>query len=251
MPDLVQRQRFENKYQIEESTALKVRDFVSAYLKPDTFGATQPNYSYRVHSIYLDSPDYVIYKHTINGDRNRYKLRLRFYEDGDNKPFYAEIKRRYDKVIHKKRAALHREALPVILNGHLPDAHHYTEDDPFYVESAEQFCRYVNHLNARPVAHVRYDREAWISNDGTNKLRVTIDRNVYSELYNRYDLTTQMSNPVSVFGNTRILEIKFTQRFPIWLNDLVDHFGFRPGPAAKYVDGVYNMGETGVLSYYI
>lgn len=251
MPDRIQRQRFENKYQIDEDTALKIRDYLSGYLTLDKFGATQPNYSYRVHSIYLDSPDFRTYKNTINGDRNRFKLRFRFYEDGDDNPFYAEIKRRFDKVIYKKRASLYRNALPVILNGHFPDKTHFTEPDEFYFESAEQFCRYVNHLQARPVAHVRYDREAWVTNDGHNKVRVTIDRNVYSEYYTKQYLTTKLNNPVSVFGNKRVLELKFTDRFPNWYRDLVQQFSLRQGSSAKYVDGIYNMGEAGILTHYI
>ncbi len=247
----MQRQRFEHKYQIDEPTALRIRDFVSGYLSPDKFGATQPDLSYRVHSVYLDSPDFRTYQNTVNGDRNRYKLRFRFYENGDDKPFYAEVKRRFDKVIAKKRAGLYREALPLILNGHIPEPDYFTEPEPFYYESAEYFCKYVNHLQARPVTHVCYDREAWMADDGNNKIRVTIDRNVYSEYYNRLDLTTEMRNPVSVFGNNIILELKFTDRFPNWFRDLVQHFGLRQGPAAKYVDGVYNMGETGVLTHYI
>ncbi len=251
MADQIQRQRFENKYHVDENTALKIRDYVSGYLEPDKYGATRPNLSYRVHSVYLDSPDYRTYQNTINGDRNRYKLRFRFYENGDDKPFYAEIKRRYDKVIYKKRAAFHRSAVRLLLNGHFPDRAHFVDTNTFYLESADQFCRYVNHLQARPVTHVRYDREAWISNDGDNKIRVTLDRNVFSEYYTKKYLTTDMINPISVFGKVVILELKFTDRFPNWFQDLVRYFDLRQNSAAKYVDGVYNMGDAGILSYYM
>ena len=77
--DKLQAQRFELKYILSEDTALAVRDFVSSYLEIDEFGATLPQFSYPVHSLYLDSPDMKLYKSTINGDKNRFKLRLRFY----------------------------------------------------------------------------------------------------------------------------------------------------------------------------
>src|SRR5213593_2005927 len=78
--DKMQQQRFELKYIIKEDVARAVRDFVSGYLEIDEYGATLPNFSYPVHSLYLDSDDLHLYRTTINGDKNRFKLRLRFYD---------------------------------------------------------------------------------------------------------------------------------------------------------------------------
>ena len=91
--------------------ALALRDFVSSYLDLDPFGATQPNLSYPVHSLYLDSPGLRLYHTTINGDKNRYKLRIRFYEDRPKTPVYFEVKRRTNNTIAKQRGGVKREAL--------------------------------------------------------------------------------------------------------------------------------------------
>ena len=64
----MQKQRYEHKYIVREDAALALRDFVSSYLDLDPFGATQPNLSYPVHSLYFDSPDLHLYLTTINGD---------------------------------------------------------------------------------------------------------------------------------------------------------------------------------------
>src|SRR2546423_2235929 len=93
----LQLQRFELKYVINEQTARAVRDFLAAYLDVDEFGATQPNFSYPVHSLYLDSEALNLYWHTINGNKNRYKLRLRFYDNNPTSPVYFEIKRRMNE----------------------------------------------------------------------------------------------------------------------------------------------------------
>ena len=95
----MQLQRFELKYRIGEHTALAIRDFVSSYLEIDEYGATLPNFAYPVHSLYLDSPDLELYRTTINGDKNRFKLRLRFYENRPEAPVYFEIKRRMNNTI--------------------------------------------------------------------------------------------------------------------------------------------------------
>ena len=91
--DKMQQQRFELKYIIKEDVARAVRDFVSGYLEIDEYGATLPNFSYPVHSLYLDSDDLHLYRTTINGDKNRFKLRLRFYDNRSEAPIFFEIKR--------------------------------------------------------------------------------------------------------------------------------------------------------------
>src|SRR5437762_13887744 len=77
--DRMQQSRFELKYLIPEETALLVRDFVRSYLQMDEYSVGRPNYSYPVHSLYLDSQQLKLYWDTINGDKNRFKLRLRYY----------------------------------------------------------------------------------------------------------------------------------------------------------------------------
>jgi hypothetical protein len=52
-----------------------------------------------------------------------------------------------------------------------------------------------------------------------------------------------MQNPVLVFGREIILEVKFTNRFPLWLEDMIRHFGLNITGAAKYVEGVAMVGE--------
>ncbi len=240
--DTIQKQRFEHKYTINEEVALAIRDFVSSYLELDDYGATQPNFSYPVHSLYLDSPDMRTYQETVNGDRNRYKLRIRYYEQTEEAPVYFEIKRRHDKIIQKKRAIVHRRAAHDLVRGYLPSATDLVYPDGEQMDALLNFWRLVNHLNARPKVHVSYLREAWVA-DGSNKIRVTIDRNVQSEPQKTLAFSSDLRNPHSVFGKKVILELKFTNRFPNWFRDLVQVFGLRAGPAAKYVDGVTDMGE--------
>ncbi len=241
LKDKIQRQRFEQKYLVPEHIALSIRDFVSSYLELDLFGATQPNLSYPVHSLYFDSPNLKTYNDTINGDRNRFKLRARFYENTPNKPVYFEIKRRFNKVIAKKRARIIREAAPLIAAGHLPQPEHLAYIDTNQIDAIEHFSRLLNHLNATPRVHVAYMREAWVGT-GDNSIRVTLDRNVRSEPRKTFDLSIDMKNPKKVFKEV-ILELKFTNRFPNWFSELVQVFGLRQESAAKYVDGVEQIGK--------
>jgi hypothetical protein len=248
--DKLQLQRLEFKYIISEDTALMVRNFVSSYLELDEFGATQPNFSYAVHSLYLDSDDLQLYWQTINGNKNRYKLRLRFYENRPDAPVYFEIKRRMDNAIFKQRGAVHRAAVDLLLAGQLPEAENLVSKDPRHLVALQSFCQLMHLHQARPKAHVAYLREAWMPpmnvKDGppNNSIRVTLDRLVRSEPEPTARLVPEMQNPCLVFGHKVVLELKFTGRFPDWFRDMVRVLQIRQCSAAKYVDGVTLQGES-------
>ncbi|MBI1178195.1 VTC domain-containing protein [bacterium] len=239
----LQLSRLENKYIIPQDTALVVRDFVASYLEIDEFGATRPDLSYPVHSLYLDSDDLSIYWSTINGNKNRYKLRLRFYENRPNAPVYFEIKRRMNNAILKQRGAVRREAVREVLAGMLPGPDQMASADPRQLAAVQRFVELATTVRAAPKAHIAYQREAWVQPDD-NSVRVTMDRNVLCAVDTTTDLKTEMHNPFCVFGNQVILELKFTGRFPDWFAELVRTFNLHQGAAAKYADGVALMGES-------
>lgn len=241
----MQLQRLELKYQISNEMALAVRDFVSSYLEVDEFGATRPNLSYPVHSLYLDSPELATFRHTINGNKNRFKLRIRFYENRPNAPVYFEIKRRMNNAILKQRGAIRREAVDAVLAGQLPGPDELASSDPRHLGGIQRFLTLMTDLQAIPTAHVAYLREAWMS-PRDNSIRVTMDRDVLFEPDPTTTMQAAMIDPVRVFGSRVILELKFTGRYPDWWNELVRVFGLQQASAAKYADGISRYGEARV-----
>jgi hypothetical protein len=238
----LQRQRFEFKYRVNATKAVSIRHYVMSFMDIDAYGALQPDLSYPVHSIYLDSPSLKTYTDTLNGNRNRYKLRIRYYENGPEAPVYLEIKRRHDKVIAKKRAIVHRGVVQELLDGRFPSYSDLVEPSDEQFEALDYFCTVRTRLDAAPRAHISYRREAY-ENEASNAVRVTFDRHVYSEPMNGklLEFRTDFENPVSVFGQEIILELKFTNRFPHWFNEIVQMYGLRQQSAAKYVDGLIQL----------
>jgi hypothetical protein len=147
--DRLQTQRFELKYLVKEETARAIRRFVSCYLKPDEFAATLPNYSYPVHSLYLDSADLTTYQAVQCGEKNRYKLRIRYYSDTDS-TVYFEIKRRTNDVISKMRAKVRRDAVQPLLSGQPPQLRHLASPDGRQLVALQEFCRLMHALRAAP-----------------------------------------------------------------------------------------------------
>jgi hypothetical protein len=248
--DRLQLQRFELKYIVDEDRALAVRDFVSSYLEIDEYGATQPNLSYPVHSLYLDSPALQTYHWTVNGRKNRFKLRIRFYDNNPAAPVYFEIKRRMNDAILKQRGAVKRGHVDWVLQGHLPEPDHLVSSDPRHLVAVQQFSRFMNEMQARPTAHVAYRREAWIS-PHDNSVRVTMDRDVRCDPEPTAAFRAEMRDPMVVFGRQVVLELKFTGRFPDWFRHVVEAFNLQQVSAAKYADGLTLLGEQRVLAAHL
>ena len=228
--------RYELKYLIPNAQALRVREFVQQHLEVDEYGACQPNLSYPVHSVYLDSDDWKIYWRTINGDKNRFKLRVRYYNESPRTPVFFEIKRRMKDVILKSRCAVKRGGEQAVLAGHVPDPEFLVSTHPADLFALERFLELMLELDAKPKAHVAYLREAYVS-PYNNEVRLTMDRAV--KCVPRFDgrLITTMEDPFVCTTDTVILELKFTERFPNWYRDLVRSFNCFQTGAAKYVEG--------------
>jgi SPX domain protein involved in polyphosphate accumulation len=262
--DKLQQQRLELKYRITDDTALRIRDFVSSYLQIDEFGSTRPNLSYPVHSLYLDSDDLRLYWDTINGTKNRIKLRLRFYDNRPEAPVYFEIKRRMNNCILKQRGGVRRDAVDWLLAGHIPEPAHLTSDNPKSLVALQRFCERMTRMRARPKAHIAYLREAWVSSND-NSIRVTLDREVQCAPEFTACLSTKTVRPVYAFRPDVILELKFTvkgqkhslwdwgdsvdlnlnsnQNYPPWFENLARVFSLMQCGAAKYVEGIATAGE--------
>lgn len=239
--DRMQQSRFELKYLISENTAERVRDFVRCYLSMDEFGVGKPNYSYPVHSLYLDSDNLEIYWRTINGDKNRFKLRLRYYSDHPDTPVFFEIKRRMKDIILKQRGGVRHSAVPLLLAGHFPTAEHLISNSPGGLVAVQKFCHIMTELHAKPKSHIYYKREAYVSDN--DEVRVTMDRDVYSEPNLEPRVKLKMDKPVHAFVGVVILELKFTNRFPNWFRELVRMASVMQCGAAKYVSGVNLIGR--------
>lgn len=240
----LQQQRFELKYLVEESSTGWMRDFISSYLELDEFGIGKPGQAYPVHSVYLDSDSLETHHAYINGTKNRYKLRLRYYDDAPDSPVFVELKARVDNCILKRRCGIRREAVPLVMAGQLPDMDQLITTEPRHLAALERFIVLMQEINARPKLHNSYFREAWVSpND--NSVRVTFDRKVYIEPYFKNDAPVGFTTPRLTYAPFVILELKFTNRYPDWFKVLVRRFNLMQGSSAKYSGGVLLVGEKG------
>lgn len=241
MENLLQRSRYELKYIIQEPTAHEVRAFSRNHLMPDPYASAANNYSYNIYSVYLDNPGLSLMNQTLEGMKNRFKLRVRFYDENPNHPVFFEVKRRVNDVIVKVRAKVRRDAADRLMRpfGGWPDRSDLANpDDERSFTALTKFCQLRDKLECGPAVLVAYNREAWCSPED-DSVRVTFDRMLEAAPYHPEDTFRLARNDRWIRPMMRVsgivLELKFTDRFPNWMRQMVQTYNLFRTSMAKYV----------------
>ncbi len=232
-----QRSRYELKYLIDEPCARQVRDFVRSYLRRDPYARPAMHHAYPIYSLYLDDPGMALYRASFQGQKNRFKLRMRYYDYNGKSPLFCEIKRRVNDVVLKRRAVIKRDALGRLLAGEPPrvdDLHDQTDGESF--DTLHEFLRLRNALHAEPKMIVYYEREAWVAAHD-DAVRITFDRQAGAANW-----TGTLEPAPAAFEPAKIeyvvLELKFDDRFPLWMRELARACNLYRTKMGKYVQCV-------------
>ena len=233
MVDRVQKSRFEHKYLLSDKEAHVIRAYLGHGLLPDPHAGSDG--AYEVSTLYLDSNDMELCNATMQGLKNRFKLRLRWYANTDEDPLYVEIKRRVNDQVIKHRARIQRASAIRLIAGYRPSGIDLL-DPPLHgeQEALEQFSRLRDSMQARATVHVRYRRQAWVPRDGADA-RVTCDTNLMGMKFSGRFSTVDGDPWVRPDLDGVILELKFTDRFPRWMEELVRMFNLERVSLPKYV----------------
>jgi hypothetical protein len=236
VPDLLA--RYEFKYLIDEGTAAGVREVVRSYLEPDPYGDSG---AYWVNSLYMDTEDWRLARQTVDGVKNRFKLRMRCYEFDDS-PVFCENKGRVGTTIVKTRALCNREDAETIAMNAPCAKGRVVAAKKHHQEDLDRYRNSVDLIDARPRLWVRYHREAWVSPYGDGA-RLTFDRRLQCAVPSQPVFKPEMSwfHPIGLEKPT-ILEMKFNGASPGWMRKLVGWFDLKRVSVAKYVSGAFEIG---------
>jgi SPX domain protein involved in polyphosphate accumulation len=237
--------RYELKYHISELKAKAIAEFIKPYIQVDRYCKLQRSGDYPIVSLYLDSDDLQLCQESLRGHKNRFKLRIRSYTDEPDYPRFFEIKRRINTIINKSRARVMDRDVPILLSGLSLPPQNYTAD----IDSINQFQLYMKSIQARPMVLIRYRRQAF-EGDSENKVRVTFDRELAYRVTNRPQVTLGgrgwQRNPYTMGGV--ILEIKFTDRYPAWLSQMVKYFRLEAQSISKFGSSIM---DSRLLEFYV
>ncbi len=160
--------------------------------------------SYRVSSLYFDTPSDTVLRQKIDGVNCREKFRLRYY-NGDTSFIRLEKKYKINGLCGKRSTRVAAGAVEKIIAG----------DIGFLLQSGdpllqELYSKMRGQLLA-PKKIVTYDREAFLFEPGN--VRITLDRNLRTGLDSVDFLNPQLHHaPVS--DGAVVLEVKYDEFLP-------------------------------------
>jgi len=250
--------RYELKYVVDEERAVAIADYLRCHTQPSVHNnASGFVRGHPVISLYMDSPDFFLFRQAYYGHLNRMKLRIRFYNEHWHHPAFLEIKRRVMDVIVKDRAMISREEVRQFLAGGWPNQSYWVDPaglkhgkrrlDVFY-----RFWNFCNTIRARPMIYISYLREIW-EGAGDEELRVTFDRQVSATPYDGAGPNSMLTAcvrglpppperaPYYLPFEGVVLELKYDTQAPWWMYDMVRHFNLQLRFMCKYaacIDGM-------------
>jgi SPX domain protein involved in polyphosphate accumulation len=226
--------RYEHKYVVTEPVADRVRQFIAPYLDCDVHMKPSEPRGYEVHSLYLDTPQLSMYRQTVEGIRNRYKLRIRFYDGAEEGLALLEIKTRSADAIHKQRAAITKSAAAQLLEGRQVSSADLLSPSERSIRALAEFCERRDRAQADAAAFVSYWREAYVSQQDS-QLRVTLDRQITGR-DGRFARNLMLpEDDVLATPGKVVLELKYSGNAPHWMRDLIRSFGLQRISFPKYV----------------
>jgi len=130
--------------------------------------------------------------------------------------------------------AISRGAVERLLNGHWPAHGDVIDQSPRGVAVLQQFSGLRAMVQADGRVIVSYMREAYVT-EHDNSVRVTFDRRIRGYRYAGRGSLARVGRPAEPPVEGVVLELKFTDRFPIWMRQMVRTFNLERRSMAKYV----------------
>lgn len=227
--------RLEYKFVVRNEDLNLLRKKMLPFLEVDPFAKGNKHNQYVVRSIYYDTTRFDSYHEKIDGIKIRKKLRIRSYDQySDNNIVFLEIKNKYDNFIGKNRSPLDYKNVVDLLKTRQLEPYVLTNNG--YTNSIEDGERFLHHFyksDLKPIILIVYAREAYFSKFDKS-LRITLDKQIrflekpsLDHLYTDDDLRTAMPNHF-------VLELKYNNGYPKWLQNIIVEFGLIRRSVSKY-----------------
>lgn len=223
--------RFEWKYCITPEQTAELAETFELQAQRDAY-CMGPEGTYHVRSLYYDTPDLRFYHESKERLKIRRKLRVRNYGAQE---FFLEIKRKIESQVVKERVRIPGHQVAGALNGADPRTlmEGRSESD---LRTLERFRQNVKTLGLVPTLQITYTRRAWIGRTDPN-LRITLDRELRGRTQPGSDALFE-EGMLFDFEPRHVLELKFVNRPPRWLLDVVTGGHLKRTRFSKYCEGI-------------
>jgi len=227
--------RLEYKYLVSKDAVPRLRKMLQPYVYSDQYSDQNADKQYTVRSLYYDTIHLDFYHDKIAGLKKRIKLRIRGYDELQPESItFLEIKRKNGPVISKSRAPVpYAELVKFINNGDAESSQAFLDRFQNGHNEARQFFFHLYKSNLKPTIKIIYEREAFYYKF-SQKLRITIDKNLRSSLILNPEFLYEEQNVVYSMPRYSILEIKIFGDIPFWLQHIIAELQLRHQAISKY-----------------
>lgn len=210
--------RSEAKYRLSPKQFKLMIDGLDGHMVVDEFGETT------IQSLYFDTDNWLLIRRSIEKPVYKEKLRARSYNlAAPNKQIFLELKKKYDKIVYKRRISLKEKDLISFLNSD------YKETDNQIEKEIKYFNKFYGGL--KPSMMLLYDRTAYVQDD--SDLRITFDKNVRYRI-DKLDLCSSLDGECLFDDSTIIMEIKASRPYPKWLISILNQNKIYKTSFSKY-----------------
>lgn len=226
MADIMIFKRYEKKYQLNQDEYKKLIAIIGEKLVPDVHGKST------LCSLYLDTPDFLLIRNSIDAISYKEKLRLRSYGVPEaNKTLYFEIKKKYRGVVFKRRVSMTAEvAANYIESGEIPF-------DSQIMREIDYLMNFYHH--PKPNVCILCEREAFFSKEDAD-VRLTFDHNLRYRYGFPNNDNIDEGTPILNEGGY-ILEIKTPGAMPLWLARALSDCKIYPKSFSKYANAYLDI----------
>jgi hypothetical protein len=216
-------QRKEKKYALTDKQYKQLREELAHYMQEDEYGL------HTIISIYFDTKQYDMIRHSITKPVYKEKFRIRSYGVPQNESdVFLEIKKKVEGVVYKRRIALPYLAA----KSYLQHPHNLKLTAP----KDHQIKQEIDWLFARkklePKVMIAYDRRALFAADDPD-FRVTFDFNIRyrkeSLHHELNDLGQRVAPEIDV-----LMEVKALGAYPLWFSEILTKLAIYPTSFSKY-----------------
>lgn len=224
--DIMIFKRYEKKYLLSKEDYERLIPIISDKLTPDKYGKKT------ICSLYLDTPDFLLIRNSIDAVSYKEKLRVRSYGvPTDKENLFFEIKKKYKGVVYKRRVSMSMdEVFKYIDSGVMPM-------DTQIMREIDYLMKFYHY--PKPNVCILCEREAFFEKDNPD-IRLTFDEN----LRYRYGFpgAENVGEGIPIIGDSeRILEIKTPGAMPLWLVEALNECKIYPRSFSKYGHAYYDI----------
>lgn len=210
--------RIEKKYLLSGDQYDELFAVVSDRLKADEYGKTA------ILSLYYDNSSYELLGKSVDSPMYKEKFRVRSYGvPNDESKVFAEIKKKYDGVVYKRRVQGTYRQIQELLDGRA------VSDEDLQIQ--KEIMWMAGRYSLSPVAFIGYDRTAYTSQTDPG-FRLTVDSDIRYRLTDLDLRSGDIGMPLREQG-FRIMEIKTAGNMPMWLTEILSEKKIYSGSFSK------------------